>query len=169
MTPLSQYKAMLTQMPVNKTGRRAAPHKAVLLLAVIDLIERDIICSPFVPLSEELIHAFNDVWKRHVPQSTPWTRKFSYPFFHMQSSPFWRLVKSRNYEGQKEYTSNRALRRDFSGAEIDGDLFGYLCDRQAREELKRLLAAAYLDTPSTGTPPATPALLALLGLLWCVA
>ena len=113
-------------MTVNKKGSNTAPHKAILLLAIIDLIERGSIRDSFIPLSDELIRTFNNIWKTKVPITSPFSCKFSYPFFHLQSSPFWKLSKASTYIGQKEYSSIAALKRDFIGDKIDNDLFLYL-------------------------------------------
>ena len=67
MTRLAEYKESITQMTVNKKGSNTAPHKAILLLAIIDLIERGSIRDSFIPLSDELIRTFNNIWKTMLP------------------------------------------------------------------------------------------------------
>lgn len=148
MTRLAEYKESITQMTVNKKGSNTAPHKAILLLAIIDLIERGSIRDSFIPLSDELIRTFSNIWKAKVPITSPFSCKFSYPFFHLQSSPFWKLSKASTYIGQKEYSSIAALKRDFIGAKIDNDLFLYLTIPEFRDEIRQLLNDIFLTDTS---------------------
>lgn len=144
MKTFSEYKYLFAHLPVNKKGSMIAPHKAILLLTVIDLIERGIITTPCIPLSEELQRNFKRMWKTYVPLTCPFTCKFSYPFFHLSSSPFWILIKASTYIGQKEYSSIKPLKRDYIGAVIDTELFQYLSNPGQRDELRELLIANYL-------------------------
>lgn len=148
MTRLAEYKESITQMTVNKKGSNTAPHKAILLLAIIDLIERGSIRDSFIPLSDELIRTFSNIWKAKVPITSPFSCKFSYPFFHLQSSPFWKLSKASTYIGQKEYSSIATLKRDFIGAKIDNDLFLYLTIPEFRDEIRQLLNDIFLTDTS---------------------
>ena len=74
----------------NVRGYRA-PHKAVLLLAIIDMIEDRNIDSPQIHLTEELEVTFGKVWNRYVGKSPVFIPDISKPFFHMQHEPFWWL------------------------------------------------------------------------------
>ncbi len=51
--------------------KRKAPHKPLLLLAVLDLVHRGVITSPFIAVSGDLVELnelFNLYWRRIVPQ-----------------------------------------------------------------------------------------------------
>lgn len=52
---LAYYMQCFDHLSVNKKGGQLAPHKPLLLLAVIDLVECGIIRSPQIELSEALI------------------------------------------------------------------------------------------------------------------
>ena len=99
-------------------------------------------------MSDELIRTFNNIWKTKGPITSPFSCKFSYPFFHLQSSPFWKLSKASTYIGQKEYSSIAALKRDFIGAKIDNDLFLYLTIPEFRDEIRQLLNDIFLTDTS---------------------
>jgi putative restriction endonuclease len=50
--------------------RRKAPHKPLLLLAVLDLVHRRVITSPFIAVSGDLVELnelFNLYWRRIIP------------------------------------------------------------------------------------------------------
>ncbi|MDE6339559.1 MAG: hypothetical protein K2K97_07205 [Muribaculaceae bacterium] len=67
-----------------------------------------------------------------------------YPFYHLQSEPFWRLeplpwcVKNTSY-------SLRELRRYFYGAIIDSELFDAFRDDTQWTELRRILVETFLQ------------------------
>lgn len=168
MRSLSDYKSLLMGMAVNKKGNTIAPHKAILLLAVIDLIERRIITTPFVPISDELIRAFESIWKANVSEKSRFSCRIATPFFHMQSSPFWELTRTATYEGHIEYSSITTLKRDFLGAKIDDELFQYFSNDEARNEIRQLIKDYYL-TNTTNSNPLNIGLLTLLGIILSVA
>lgn len=119
----SDYLYILSHLPVNKKGSKIAPHKAILLLSICDLIEQGLITNPFIPLDDNLCRAFNARWKQHSPISSLFSRRLSYPFYHLSSSDFWHLVKTSSYTDNKEYSSLTSLKRSYAGATIDNELF----------------------------------------------
>jgi len=81
----------LTSLRQGITKYGLAPHKPILLLAVIDGFEKRYLWGKEVPISEELLTSFHDYWKLLV--DTPNDANFSLPFFHLGSekSGFWKL------------------------------------------------------------------------------
>lgn len=136
-------------MSVNKNKSKTAPHKAILLLTIIDMIEAGVISSPFIQITDSLKDNFKRVWNANVSSCLGYEPRLSYPFFHLSSSPFWALIKTTSYQGQAEYSSMTSLERDYSGAVIDVSLFRLMKDPTSRDEIRTLLKAAYLDNRST--------------------
>lgn len=153
---------------VNKTGRDSAPHKPILLLSVMDLIEMGKIMSPFIPISDALQRRFRQNWRKYVPATSRYNCAMQYPFYHLCSSSFWHLVKSSDYE-DKAPTSLKALKRSFMGAEIDRKLFDIMLDPDGREDLRDVLINGYLsDAHSIAAEPLLSAF-ALLGMFdWLI-
>lgn len=60
MYDLQYYSNLFGHLHTARRFGRPAPHKAILLLSVIDLVENGTIKSPHIPLSDELIKAFDD-------------------------------------------------------------------------------------------------------------
>lgn len=89
---LSHYERRLAQLSVNKKGGHLAPHKPLLLLAVIDLVDCGIIRSPQIELSDALITAFKINETRFTRGIIHFKPNIWMPFFHMTTEPFWRLV-----------------------------------------------------------------------------
>lgn len=142
---LAYYERAFEALRVNKAGRRVAPHKGVLLLAVMDLVERGDVCAPFVPVSGTLERQFKLLWHRWVPATNKYRCTVSYPFFHMASSPFWKLVPLvPGRPLQKEYSTVTALRRDVAGAAIDKELFWQMRTESGRAALRRVIFDNYL-------------------------
>lgn len=122
-----------------------APHKPILLLAIIRLIDEGIITSTRIELSNSLIDAFTCLWKLHIGNgqaekhvvnvaegldlelSRPYPFKCSIenPFYFMSFEPFWSLQKTDNYVKHNQYTL-KAIRKSFAYAEIDEDLFNLM-------------------------------------------
>ncbi len=130
-------------------GQRA-PHKAVLLMAVIDLIERGTVDSPFVYLTDELIGKFNAVWKYYVGDSPLFKPDVCKPFYHLQHEPFWRLIGRNKADDalpydQVNYTVNY-LRDTYECAILDSWLFDCLKDRENRGVVRSILISEYLTS-----------------------
>ena len=51
---MNPFISPLTALTTAKIAGRQAPHKAVLLLAVMDLVEADVITSPRIVLTEKV-------------------------------------------------------------------------------------------------------------------
>ena len=66
-----------------------APHKLILLLAVIREIEAGRIVQNQIAITDALIESFMTVWNENVHSGH--TATFALPFFHLQSEGFWQL------------------------------------------------------------------------------
>ena len=134
-----------------------APHKALLLLAVIDLVEKGVILDNRVEPSEVLQKAFNDNAKRFFATSAVFKPEITKPFFHMQYEPFWQLVavdaadsamaaeSAAEYGQSKPPRSLKGLQQQFSHAVIDRELFDLLKNEDARARFRVLLISTYFN------------------------
>jgi len=118
-----QYFLKLRRAPNKNWGY--APHKPILLLSVIQLIQNGVISSNRIFITPDLVLAFKENWKKLVV--TPHIENFALPFFHLQSEPFWRLVTYNSFQNlttsSKSIKSFKALKDNVAFAEIDRDLF----------------------------------------------
>jgi putative restriction endonuclease len=76
--------------------KRKAPHKPILLLAVLDLMHRGVITSPFIDVTGDLLELnelFNLYWRRIVTLGQ--TSSIAFPFSRLDREPFWELVPQR--------------------------------------------------------------------------
>ncbi len=185
---LRHYIDAFSSLHTAKVKGHKAPHKAVLLLAIIDLIEDDFILSPCIDLTDELNEKFNEIWHRYLGTSAIFAPDICKPYFHLQHESFWRLVendevvrgmaaepnpwvasKKERKELPKGSYSIGAMRRAFAYAEIDGMLFQVLQNSDARAMLRVVLINTYLANQPTKTMPNINALIAALPLLALVA
>lgn len=188
MIELRYYIDAFSSLHTAKVKGYKAPHKAVLLLAIIDLIEEGIICTPNISLSDELNDKFNEIWHRYLGTSAIFKSDICKPYFHMQHESFWRLVEnedilldmaaepnlmSKSMNRQKELPkgnySIKAMRRAFAYAMIDNKLFLLLHNNDARAMLRVVLINTYLANHPTKTMPNLNSLIVALPLLAWVA
>ncbi len=127
-----------------ETTRKLAPHKPILLLAVLDLVARGVITSPFIDVTGNLIELndlFNLYWRRVMPIGQ--TSSIAFPFSRMNSEPFWELVPQLGCSITPAFinstTSIVNLRRYALGAMLDSDLFHIMQTAQGREALRETL------------------------------
>lgn len=106
-------------------GLGRAPHKPILLLAIIQQIDKGNISSNRIFITPELLSSFNNFWNLLV--DTKHIANFALPFFHMRSEPFWYLVTQPSMKlkitNSKSIKSFKSLKETIAFAEIDKDLF----------------------------------------------
>ncbi len=185
---LRHYIDAFSSLHTAKVKGHKDPHKAVLLLAIIELVEERAILNPCIRLTDRLNDTFNDVWQRYLGASAIFTPDICKPYFHMQHESFWRLVekdeavlgmvaepspwvqpKKERKELPKGSYSVEAMRRAFAYAEIDGMLFQLLQNADARATLRVVLINTYLANQPTKTMPNLNSLIVALPLLALVA
>ena len=157
---IQHYLYHFAHLHTAKFKGKPAPHKAVLLLAVMNLVGRGSIKTSEIELTDELVEEFKRIWAEKLPSSCPFTCDISKPFFHMQHEPFWRLVEhDENYwmvaeelglyaEEKKTMAkgySIAAMREKFRCAKIDGDLFEIFHNAEWCKEMENLLVMKYMD------------------------
>jgi len=124
--------------------KKLAPHKPILLLAVLDLVARSVITTPFIDVTANLIELndlFNLYWRRVMPIGQ--TSSIAFPFPRLNSEPFWELVPQPDCTITpaliNSTTSIVNLRRYALGARLDDDLFHVMQTAEGREALRETL------------------------------
>lgn len=138
---LQHYCELFQRLHTAVISGQKAPHKAVLLLSVIELIEEKTISSPCIPLSDDLISRFNRNWKAHV-HSDKFSPTITTPYWHLQNESFWRLNTYDGSELKKTY-SEKYL-REYTFAIIDIDLFELLKEAGNAVRFKEIILDTYL-------------------------
>jgi len=121
-----------------------APHKPFLLLSVMDIAAQGELTFPFIEPTFDLIERFARYWSMVMPVGT--TGNMAYPFFHMQSEGFWKLVPKPGMENEVKdriTSSVTRLKSVVLGAEIDQELFLLFSEHKTREELRAVILHTY--------------------------
>ena len=120
-----------------------APHKPVLLLSVIALIEGGQVSENEIDLSPELAETFINYWSK-VTNRKP---DISLPFFHLRSDGFWHLHPNTDYEATLRVASQikgiSRLREVVAYASLDAPLFLLLTNAVDRETIRQTLIRTY--------------------------
>jgi putative restriction endonuclease len=141
----------LTSLNQGTTPYGPAPHKPILLLAVIESFEAGGIYHNWIEITPDLLQRFYDIWNllvktQHVPN-------FSLPFYHLKNEKgnFWQLV---TFNGQdipttksKSIKSFRALTNTVAAARLSDDFYAVLTDPVQRENLKLAILEKYFNFP----------------------
>ena len=132
----------------DKSGPHERPHKPVLLLSIIDLIDRGLISSNAVPLSEELVATFKryfEIVRKHNDQPT-----IQNPFFFLRGDKFWQLVPRPGKEAiyrpgaTSGAPSVRQLREAVQFGRFEHGLWQLLAHDISRHQLREALITRYL-------------------------
>jgi putative restriction endonuclease len=146
-THIRQF-ATLTRAPnavFTESTKRKAPHKPILLLAVLDLVHRGSITSPFIAVTDDLVELtelFNLYWRRIMPLGQ--TSSIAFPFSRLDREPFWKLVpipdRSSITKAVINSTASVTFLREYAlGAQLDEGLFRIMQDDENREALRETL------------------------------
>ncbi len=133
--------------------KKQAPHKPILLLAVLDLVARGVITSPFIDVTGDLVELnelFNFYWRRIIPLGQ--TSSIAFPFSRLDREPFWELVPQPGttitpaiIDSTKSVTY---LRKHALGAKLDEGLFRVMQSGEGREALREALLQSCFSAKS---------------------
>ena len=130
-----------------------APHKPILLLAILKSIESKVITSNRIYITPELIMNFRELWSKLV--TTKHQMNFALPFFHMQSEPFWRIITKPGafvpLTSSHSIKSLGSLNENIQFAEIDKELWDLMLNAQTNLTLTKLLLSTYFSESSNVT------------------
>ena len=122
-----------------------APHKPLLLLAIMDLISLGIIRTNLIELKAELMDTFDLYWVKVMgieKKGSP-----ILPFYHLKSDKFWHLVPVPGIEQAlsaiRQIRSLGQLHQLLIGARLDDKLFNLLLEGNERDDLRRVLIETY--------------------------
>ena len=142
---MKKYLHQFSNLHRNKLKSEIAPHKAIMLLSVMDLIASGVITSNKIEFTETLEERFKSNWKRYVKEDSVYKPIAGTPFWHLNYEPFWRLVPFCSGDDTIEMLSKSnpysagTIRKFIRHAEIDNELFLLMKDERCREELRKNL------------------------------
>lgn len=141
-----EWLELLYNLRRDKRGSHERPHKPVLLLAILDLLDRGLVTRNEFPLSPDLTKTFKryfEVVRQRDDQPT-----IENPFYHLCGDGFWRLVPKPR--GRPLYELGNASRvptiralREIHGRFDDALWNSLLSDAHSRHQLREALIARY--------------------------
>ncbi len=143
-TALAKYLQKFKKLRVDRS-HGIAPHKPILLIAVIQSYLSGEIKDRRIYITPELVALFKSIWSALV--TTAHDCRISYPFYYMKSEGFWKLKPK---SGFSDIDKMGSLVKSFSSlnsavdfAEIDEDLFELLITETDRMALSQFLLDEY--------------------------
>ncbi len=137
-----------------------APHKPVLLLSVLDEIERGHITDNQIILSVELAAAFRENWSILPLPPGNWQERVWVPFRYLIQDGFWDLVKDGEVLSGKQVGDPHSiadLRSRVNYARFAPDLWQLLQDGTARKALRAHLLQTCFNISPAQVQPVIPA------------
>ena len=135
----------------NKWGRKS-PHKAVLLLTVIEMFEENILTDNEIFYNDELKRMFLKVWNKALPQEPLFHPDAYLPFWYLQNDSFWHIVPKRGHEDiltmlrdTNIKPSEAKLNNSVNYVELDEELYFMMTLPSSRRSLKRVLLENYTN------------------------
>lgn len=146
MDNLTTYTECFSSLRTAQKLGMPAPHKAILLLSVMELIESGVIKNNRIELTERLEQTFMRLWKRYVGTSIVFQPKIATPFWHLQNEPFWSLYLN-DGKDLSTVTSPYSVKRlrENTHAIMDSELFALMQDADCRARLRVTLIGQYLQ------------------------
>ena len=142
---LSYYEYCFINLVVNRHNGQIAPHKPLLLISLIDLITDGSITSPIIELSDALVDAFKRNASTYVSGIEHFKPNLGMPFFYMRSESFWKLIP--RVDGVTPVVNTiSSLRKYYSHARIDDELFQLLQNQATAQSLRFTLIETYLSS-----------------------
>ena len=141
-----QWLERLYNLRRDKRGSHERPHKPVLLLAILDLLDRGQITQNAIPLNPDLVKTFKryfDVVRQSDDQPS-----IENPYYHLCGDGFWQLAPGPGnrliYEpGNASRPPSIKILKATHG-HFDDDLWnGFLSDAHSRHQLREVLIARY--------------------------
>lgn len=136
-----------------KLGNTAHPHKACLLLAVMELAERRHLLENKIFYEAPLIESFKRFRKVAKTGFPADLETAFYPMLHLETSGFWHLQHKPGRKSELDRfrhrkslpeRSHRFVRENVAYAKLDDDLYELLLDDNSRAELRKVLTDAWM-------------------------
>ena len=143
---LSYYQNAFSHLRRNNENG-GAPHKPILLLSVLRLYQSGDLRASDIEPSPLLYHTFKYLWTKLVSDSSSFNPTFYYPFFHLRSEPFWRLVPQPSKHIPAGVTSIAQLNNFVAFASIDRELSALVLNPVCNTILEKTLVEQYFDVP----------------------
>ncbi len=144
----ASYVEIFRNLSTGVQNGKKLPHKAVLLLSILTLIENGTITENKIHLNKTIANTFANTWGDYLHNSkipSVWI-----PFWYMKSESFWHFKALadenilQNLLCFAGHPSVGQMRNVIKYAYVDEQLFSLMQDREERLKLKKVLIETYL-------------------------
>ena len=144
----ASYVEIFRNLSTGVQNGKKLPHKAVLLLSILTLIENGTITENKIHLNKTIANTFASTWGDYLHNSkipSVWI-----PFWYMKSESFWHFkaladeIILQNLLCFAGHPSVGQMRNVIKYAYVDDQLFSLMQDREERLKLKKVLIETYL-------------------------
>lgn len=138
MPNLNFYLDKIRKLNRNQNHGTPAPHKPLLILAAIDLVEQGKVSNNQILPNTELVEAFLKYWNL-IRSDRP---RIFLPFYYLRSDGFWHLHAKPN-KTIYAFRSMSQIAENVEYANFDDDLFALLLQPDTREIIRQMLIETY--------------------------
>ena len=138
---LSDWLRRFQKLRVDRAAKTPAPHKPLLLLVILDLVECGELATPRIRLTPELAFRFLGYWEIVAARGRHLGR-VELPFFYLKSDGILRLVAHDGLDAALASirpTSVELLNRVVDYAELSEELFVLMSDAECRALMRKAL------------------------------
>jgi len=151
---LQKYVRKFSKLRRGVTKYGPAPHKPILLLAVLRGFDEGWIIGNRIELTPELVGAFKSIWRNLV--TTGHSPLIAQPFFYMRGEKFWHHVPNSGFEEWVKVTRNcqtiSVLHKAVDCVQLDPDLFALILSPAHRTILRQTLLQTYFPSATNDYP-----------------
>lgn len=146
---LEGYEKEFANMSVSTVKGKKLPHKAVLLLGIMKLVEDGTLTENRIELDKVIANAFSYCWKKYfgdVKLPSIWI-----PFWYLKSESFWHFKPNGNDDllrGLLQFAGHPSvgqMRPVIKYAYLDKALFDYMENEYCRGKLSEILLHSYIN------------------------
>ncbi|MBQ5997352.1 MAG: hypothetical protein IJL64_05740 [Bacteroidales bacterium] len=143
---LQSYLAQLVSLRAERPSGQVTPHKAILLLSIIDMIDMGFVKSPEIEMSKVLERIYRVNWQVCAGKDSALKPRVGRAFWALRHEPFCTMRRSDGgrLEDMTQPPTAVMLRRCSVQAVLDKELFDLLMDEDTRMRCRNVLKAAYI-------------------------
>lgn len=148
----SKYANQIQSLNVKITNGVKAPHKAIMLITIIDMIHKGELTQNKILLENDIAEKFKECWNFYVdpnPAFSHFTSAAWTPFWHLKKEPFWHFCSFSSDEDVDNLAPGQTasigkMRSQIWYAYFDTVLFDLLQNSVYRNKLRELLFTTYI-------------------------
>lgn len=139
-SPLAKYSRLFESLKSRENSNEYATQKALLIIAIGNLVQSNKLCSNEVMLNNDLLTEFADVCIDNVGTASSYN--IAIPYYYMSEEPFWSLIPKEwvvREDREEEEITFDYIERIYACSVIDHDLYELLSSEDDFASLKKIL------------------------------